>query len=150
MSTATDPPPYLLDVNVLIALAWPTHIHHHRARAWWASVNRWATTPITESAFVRLSTNRAVVGATVSMVEARSILSAIRASRGHTFVSDNTSLADPAIDLSRLATSGQVTDAHLVNIAASNDMILATMDAGIPRLLSPDDRSLVLVLPALA
>lgn len=24
----------LLDVNVLIALAWPTHIHHEAAHAW--------------------------------------------------------------------------------------------------------------------
>lgn len=24
----------LLDVNLLVALAWPNHIHHPRARAW--------------------------------------------------------------------------------------------------------------------
>lgn len=145
--TATDVPTYLLDVNVLIALAWPSHIHHRRAHTWWASITRWATTPITESAFVRLSTNRTVVGTSISVSEARSTLRAIREAPGHTFIADDTSLATPSIDLSRVATSSQVTDAHLVNIAASNKAVLATMDAGILKLLSPDAQAAVLLLP---
>lgn len=140
-------PAYLLDVNVLIALAWPSHIHHQRARTWWSSIDQWATTPITESAFVRLAANRAVVGTSISVTESRAMLAAIRATTGHRFIGDETSLARPALDLSRVATHGQVTDAHLLNIAATNNAILATLDAGIPRLLAPEDRGVVFVVP---
>ena len=38
----------LLDVNVLIALAWPTHVHHETAVDWFTSRSGqpWATTAI--------------------------------------------------------------------------------------------------------
>jgi uncharacterized protein len=138
---------YLLDVNVLIALAWPTHVHHARARRWWATVHTWATTPLTETAFLRLSTNVHVVGRSVSMAEARSLLAAVRGTAGHSFVEDDTSLADPVIDLLRVATSAQITDAHLVNLAAAHDAVLATMDGGIPNMLAAGDRHHVLLIP---
>lgn len=138
---------YLLDVNVLIALAWPSHVHHTRARTWWATIDEWATTPVTESAFVRLSTNPHVVGRVVSVAEALTLLAAIRTTPGHTFLSDETSLTRAAIDLGRVATSSQITDAHLVSLAAAHGSILATMDAGIPDMLQPPDRGHVLVVP---
>ena len=45
----------LLDVNVLVALAWPTHVHHHRAAAWFADhvPAAWATAPITQAGLIR-------------------------------------------------------------------------------------------------
>lgn len=138
---------FLLDVNVLIALAWPSHVHHGRAHAWWRDVDRWATTPVTESAFVRLSTNLAVVGRPVPVAEAVAMLTAIRATAGHHHLIDDTTLAHPAIDLSRVATSSQITDAHLVNVAATSGATLATMDAGIPDMLQPSDRRHVIVIP---
>jgi hypothetical protein len=47
---------YLLDVNILIALADPNHIHHGRARGWFLSEHReaWATCPLTENGFIRI------------------------------------------------------------------------------------------------
>ena len=35
----------LLDVNVLIALVWPNHVHHEAARAWFTRRRKdgWAT-----------------------------------------------------------------------------------------------------------
>jgi toxin-antitoxin system PIN domain toxin len=138
---------YLLDVNVLIALAWPSHVHHTRARTWWATIHDWATTPVTESAFVRLSANANVVGQVVTVAESLDLLVAIRATPGHTFLSDETSLTRAAIDLGRVATSSQITDAHLVNLAAAHGAILATMDARIPDMLQPPDRPHVLVVP---
>ncbi|MEZ3159346.1 TA system VapC family ribonuclease toxin [Microbacterium sp. BWT-B31] len=140
-------PTYLLDVNVLIALAWPTHVHHARAHAWLDGVDEWATTPVTESAFVRLSTNRAVVGAAVPVAVAVSMLSAIRAAPGHRFLTDGASFADPSIDLSRVATSAQITDAHLVGLAAGARFVLATMDEALTEMLAPADRRHVLLLP---
>ena len=41
---------FLLDVNVLIALLDPNHVHHDLAQAWFESARSrsWATCPITE------------------------------------------------------------------------------------------------------
>ena len=40
----------LLDVNVLLALAWPTHVHHLAAHRWFAENSGlgWATCPLTQ------------------------------------------------------------------------------------------------------
>jgi uncharacterized protein len=53
----------LLDVNVLIALAWPNHVHHNPARSWFeaSSSDGWATTPVTELGFVRISSNKRLI-----------------------------------------------------------------------------------------
>ena len=75
------------------------------------------------------------------------MLGAIRDTPGHTFLSDDSTLAQPAIDLTRVATHAQITDAHLVNLAATTQSVLATMDAGIHSMLAPADRRHVLVLP---
>ena len=62
----------LLDVNVLVALAWPNHIFHKAAREWFSSVHQagWATCPITQSGFVRVSSNPRVIPEARSPAEA--------------------------------------------------------------------------------
>ncbi len=150
MSTATSSAdrPYLLDLNVLIALSWPQHVHHARSHAWFDSLDRaWATTPFTEAGYLRLTTNPTVVGETISMDAALAALRTMRSAPGHTFLPDASSLANPAIGLDRLVTPRQVTDAHLVNLAAASDAVLATLDRGIAQLVSVDDRRHVAVLP---
>jgi predicted nucleic acid-binding protein len=46
----------LFDVNVLIALFDPAHVHHESAHAWWKAnqSSGWATCPLTENGFVRV------------------------------------------------------------------------------------------------
>lgn len=140
--------PSLLDLNVLIALAWPQHVHHGRAHSWFATrEGAWMTTPLTEAGFVRLSTNPSVVTERISMAEALALLSRMRGVAGHVFLPDSSSLADPAISLAAVATSRQVTDAHLVNLAASSGARLATFDRAIEQMLAADDRRHVLVVP---
>lgn len=53
----------LLDVNALVALAWDSHIHHARIREWFTAnaTLGWATCPLTEAGFVRVSTNPKVL-----------------------------------------------------------------------------------------
>ena len=139
---------HLLDLNVLIALAWPQHVHHVRAHAWFSSLRGpWMTTPLTEAGFVRLSTNPAVVTERVAMSTALGMLAAMRSVPGHSFLPDQSSLATPVIALGAVATSRQVTDAHLVNLAAASNVVLATLDRGIERMLSPNDREHVVLLP---
>ncbi len=52
---------FLLDVNVLIAMAWPTHRAHEKVQEWLARHARegWATCPLTQTAFVRILSNPA-------------------------------------------------------------------------------------------
>lgn len=139
----------LLDLNVLIALSWPRHVHHARAHQWFADRGDepWATTSITEAGFLRLSTNAAVVGREVPMTEALAALRALRALPGHRFVEDAATLAVPVVDLSRLVTGRQVTDVHLVNLAALAGGVIATLDASIPTYLEPGDRRHVRLVP---
>ncbi len=140
--------PHLLDLNVLIALAWPQHVHHARAHAWFGSLTGpWMTTPFTEAGFVRLSTNPAVVTKTVTMATALGMVAAMRSADRHEFLPDDSSLGAPEISLSALATSRQVTDAHLVNLAARSGAVLATLDRGIELMLAPAERKFLAVLP---
>lgn len=46
----------LLDVNVLIALFDPGHVHHEAAHDWFAdnAAGGWATCPVTQAGFVRV------------------------------------------------------------------------------------------------
>ena len=139
--------PYLLDVNVLVALSVPTHQHHLAATEWFDEADfEWATTPITEAGYVRLSINSRVTGMTISAAQAVEALHELREAPGHRFIPDDTSLSDSMIDLRLLAGTKQVTDFHLVNLAARHDMRLATFDGSLLRSLADADRDHVFVI----
>jgi toxin-antitoxin system PIN domain toxin len=138
---------HLLDVNVLVALAWPNHVHHGRVVAWfdlWQG--GWATTPITELGLVRLSLNPSVAPTRPSAGDVLDLLTQFRQHPRHQFIPDDGSLAAPGIALDRLAAWGQVTDLHLVNLAARHGAVLATLDRAIVDFLEPADRDHVVVL----
>lgn len=137
---------YLLDANVLVALTNVAHVHHRQAHAWFAGIDRWATTPITESAFLRLQMNPAVVGQAIGFSAAQAALRALRSSPGHAWLPDDTTLADPVISCTSLMGHRQVTDFHLVNCAARAGARLATFDASLARALGRQANH-VLVIP---
>lgn len=138
---------YLLDVNVLLALYDPRHVHHSLARAWFENVDTWATTPLTEAAFVRLLSNPAVMGEQVTPREAIEALDAIRHAPGHRFLADDSSIAHSHIQLGALVGYRQVTDFHLVNLAARASARLATFDAKLVAALAEADRTHVALVP---
>lgn len=125
----------LLDVNVLVALFDPDHVHHDLAHDWFADEGSaaWATCPTTENGFVRVLSN-AAYGATVS--RAPDLLARMRrfcASRGHVFWRDSVSLSDQAVfDGSMLAGHRQLTDVYLLGLAHAHGGRLATFDRSIP------------------
>lgn len=133
----------LLDVNVLLALSWDRHVHHVAAHEQFAGVGEWMTCPATESGLVRLLLTEKVVGRQVSGSEALAQLAAIRAVPGWAFLADATSVAIPAIDTRVLMGRRQVTDLHLVNLAATNGVRLATFDGALRDTLVPADRQWV-------
>lgn len=133
----------LLDVNVLLALSWDQHVHHVAAHRNFARLERWATTPITEAGLVRLLMTEAVTGTKVSGRDALSQLRAMRTAPGWTWMPDGSSLADAVIDDRVLMGRRQVTDLHLVNLAAAHDTRLATFDARLITSLAPADQGSV-------
>lgn len=130
----------LLDVNVLVALAWPNHVHHERARQWFEESHRsgWATCPLTESGFVRVSSNRKVTPAARRPEEAIRLLRELTGLAGHTFWTDDISIArSRSIAAERLLGHGQVTDAHLVALSQRRRGRLVTFDRRTAEVLPP-------------
>lgn len=137
----------LLDVNVLVALAWPNHVHHGAAATWFATERRlgWATCPATESGFVRVSSNPKVLPSAATPTDAIDMLRRYRSLEGHEFWVDGISFVDATgIDTRQIATSRQVTDAHLLALAIHHDGRLVTLDRRISRLGATSERLLVI------
>jgi predicted nucleic acid-binding protein len=99
-------------------------VDHARANRWMNSVAEFATAPITQMGFLRVSMSPAY-GA--SFADARTALEAMLQLKSHRFLTD----ATRANSLPTLATSKDVTDAHLVRLAASHRLKLATLDGNL-------------------
>ena len=133
--------PFLLDVNVLVALAWREHTAHAVARAWFRRNARhgWATCPVTQAAFVRLLANPAFSSAAVTPGEAMRVLELALQHPSHVFWSDEIGLAAAVHPLRRrIVGHRQVNDAYLLGLAIHKGGRLATLDRGLLALL-PDD-----------
>jgi toxin-antitoxin system PIN domain toxin len=133
----------LLDVNVLVALAWDSHVHHQAARAWFAA-NReagWATCPLTEGGFVRVSSNPTVLPSVIAVDDARGVLAALREVGRHDFLVDDVSITDA--DVPSVVGHRQVTDAQLLTLARRHDNRLVTFDVGIAALAEGRDLELL-------
>jgi toxin-antitoxin system PIN domain toxin len=129
---------YLLDANVLIAMAWPSHIHHKTAREWFSAkgAKSWATCPMTQCAFVRISSNPKIIADAVSPNEAHSMLSVMTSHKGHVFWPDALNLAHDGFDSMLIAGHRQVTDAYLLLLASSKKGRLSTFDRSVGHIFS--------------
>jgi predicted nucleic acid-binding protein len=65
--TLRDHGPSTLDVNLLVALAWPNDVHHVQAHRWFGARRPlgWAPCSIVEPGFVRVSSNARALPAVV-------------------------------------------------------------------------------------
>lgn len=124
---------YLLDVNVLIALIDPLHVHHERAHAWFGARDRdeWLSSPTTQNGVLRIISQARYPNhqpLTLVVASLRSLLAAGR----HRFVPDDLSLITPPtrdlIHVDRINTTTQITDTYLLALAVSNTSRLATFD----------------------
>ena len=122
----------LLDVNVLVALFDPGHVHHEAAHDWFAdnAADGWATCPITEAGFIRVLS---AIGA--PPLRPATLLDYLRKfceSPAHEFWPDAISLADTNLfDLS-FASGRHLTDVYLLGLARQKNGRLATFDRTIP------------------
>ena len=123
----------LLDVNALVALAWDTHVHHEAMSEWFdGRTGPWATCPVSEAGFVRISSNPRVIVGALSVDESRSVLRDLREVGEHRFLINDVSMADA--DTPRMVGHRQVTDALLLTVARRAGMPLVTFDAAITTL----------------
>jgi toxin-antitoxin system PIN domain toxin len=135
-------------VNVLVALAWPNHIHHRQAITWFVGIrdDGWATCPITESGFVRVSSNARVLPDARTPSEARALMAALRTKGTHRFWEDDVSAVDdPAGVFATVVGHRQITDAHLLSLAIRRGGVLATFDRGIVTLATAYPERVVLI-----
>lgn len=136
----------LPDVNVLVALLHPSHAYHQTAQRWFASAERFATTPVTETGFLRITLNPVVTGSAITAAMALASLNSLRADARAEFMADDSSLTRASIDVAGLVGHKQATDIHLVNLAATHQARLITLDTKIRPVLVPRDQGYVLVL----
>lgn len=140
---------HLLDVNVLLALADPQHVHHDLAHAWFGSGpnDAWATCPITENAFVRIASHPSYPNRPGEAAAVLQRLRAMCAVPGHRFWPDDASIRD-AVPSGAVLTHAQVTDVYLLALAVAHGGRLATFDQRIPTSLLEGGAQALEVLPA--
>jgi toxin-antitoxin system PIN domain toxin len=134
---------FLLDVNVLIAMAWPTHRAHEKVQEWLARHARegWATCPLTQTGFVRILSNPAFSPNALTPAHALALLQANIGHPAHRFWADELSLIQALEPLNpRLAGHQQVTNAYLLGLAMHKKGKLATMDRAVLALLPEKSR----------
>jgi hypothetical protein len=130
---------WLLDGNVLVAMAIAGHPHHERIRNWRqnTAADFIATCPVTEGTLLRLhmqsALNRTPAAAWAS-------LESIRDHPKHLFWPENFSYAE--IDPTRLTGHRQITDAWLAELARRKGGKLATLDEALSALW-PDSTLLI-------
>ena len=125
----------LLDVNLLVALFDPDHIHHDLAHDWFADhhADGWATCPLTENGFVRVLAHPAYGSAIARPAELVDRLRQFCSGKHHVFWPDAVSLGDTRVfDAAFIRGHRQITDIYLLGIAMKAGGRLATLDRTIP------------------
>lgn len=133
----------LLDVNVLVALAWSSHTQHAEARRWYRAHRRdgWATSTLTQAGFVRVSAQALGGKEPVPVADGLRILELALADRFHHFWPLETPVTGLLAEIvDRLRGPKQLTDALLLDLAIRRGGRLATFDPKIRSLLSHDSR----------
>ena len=121
--------PAPLDVNVLLALAWPNHQHHAAAHRWFRreAVHGWATCALTQLAFIRLSSNPAYTAEAVGPSAAAALLLQYCEHPRHHFW-ESPPAGEPRL-YQRSLGHQQVNDAWIVELARRQEGRLVTFDA---------------------
>jgi hypothetical protein len=125
---------HLLDVNVLVALFDPEHVHHEAAHGWFAPAREagWATCPLTENGFVRVLSNPSYPGRRTTVGHAVDRLQQFTLSGHHAFWPDDVSLLDSGrISRAHLTGHREVTDTYLLALASEHGGALVTFDRNV-------------------
>jgi uncharacterized protein len=123
---------FLLDVNVLIALCDPGHIHHGLAHTWFhkKDMKSWATCPLTENGFIRVASHPNYPNRPGDAQKTMALLMELTSLPGHHFWPDAIRIGHQILP-NQLFTHGGVTDLYLLALAVKNNGKLATLDGRI-------------------
>src|SRR5262245_53040467 len=108
---------HLLDVNVLVALFDPAHVHHELAHQWFGVSGRsaLATCPMNENGLVRVLSHPSYPTVTTTPAEVVQRLRIFCAAGGHEFWPDEVSLRDEAVFREdRIGGYQEITDVYLI------------------------------------
>lgn len=125
----------LLDVNVLVALFFPDHIHHDLAHDWFADHRHegWATCPLTENGLIRVACQQPSDESLLRPVDVVTHLSRFCRDKLHRAWTDSVSLTDATLFAPQfIGGHRQVTDVYLLGLAKKMGGRLATFDRSIP------------------
>jgi uncharacterized protein len=126
---------YLLDVNVMLALCDPQHVHHEAAHHWFQNTGRraWATCPLVENGFVRVASHPSYPSSMGTASTVTEILRKFCADKHHHFWANSVTLRDHVLfPLTPTVTHAHVTDIYLLGLAVHHGGKLATFDQHIP------------------
>jgi toxin-antitoxin system PIN domain toxin len=121
----------LLDVNVLVALFDPNHIHHLTAHDWFAETRGqgWVTCPLTENGLIRVLSNPRYPGRRTTVDDSAQRLRMFCESDQHQFWEDSLSVLDGSVQTPHIQGHRQVTDVYLLALAVARGGRLVTFDA---------------------
>ena len=122
----------LLDVNVLIALIDPRHVHHDRCHTWFAARGNaaWASCALTQNAVLRIVGHPRYPNSPGSPALVSAVLQDLLNHPQHQFWGEAPSLLQlPHVDPAALLDSGQITDTYLLALAAERRGVLASLDS---------------------
>lgn len=128
---------YLLDVNILVALFDPGHVHHRSVARWFSSPGlQWGVCAFSEAGFLRVSTGTAAGRRTLE--QAVNIIKSFSNDPNFSYWpirSTWTSLTEPF--QGRVYGHQQITDAYLLGLAIKENGVLVTLDKAFRHLAGP-------------
>jgi uncharacterized protein len=124
---------YLLDVNLLLALTDPMHIHHEPAHNWFVTAGHraWATCALTENGFIRIASHPNYPNRPGDVTAVLALFRRLRETPGHHFWPDDISILQ-ILETDAIITHAQITDIYLLGLAVHKKGKLATLDQRIP------------------
>lgn len=124
---------YLLDVNLVLALSDPMHVHHEPAHRWFAEKGQqaWATCPLTENGFIRIASHPNYPNRPGDVTAVLAIFRRLTEAPGHHFWSEDVSILQ-ILEPAAIITHTQITDVYLLGLAVHKSGKLATLDRRIP------------------
>lgn len=126
---------YLLDVNLIVALIDPDHVHSNVAHNWWIETGRsgWASCPLTENGAIRILSNPNYSSTYKFTPEFLiGMLQAFAERYDHEFWPDDVSLRDENVFVPEMIFGPrQITDIYLLALAIKHDGCFVTFDTGI-------------------
>ena len=121
----------LLDVNVLIALMDPLHVHHEPCHRWFAArgATPWASCAITQNGVLRILGHPRYPNSPGTPAVVSKILQELIAHGQHQFWNTSPSLLSQRhVHMAGLLDSSQITDTYLLALAVQQGGLLVSLD----------------------